>query len=528
MDPVWITIAFILGFAVRQIGLPPLVGFLAAGFVLNAAGAEGGAVLEEVADLGVMLLLFTIGLKLRLRTLIRPEVWAGTSLHMLLTVLIFGAAILGLAAAGFSIFEGLDWKLAILVAFALSFSSTVFAIKILEDKGETASLHGRVSIGILVMQDVIAVAFITASSGKMPSPWALALVGLLVLRPALFWLLSRSGHGEVLILFGFTVPLVAAAGFETVGLKPDLGALILGVILAGHPKASELAGTMLGFKDLFLVGFFLSIGLSGTPSLEIVGIACLFSAVAVIKLALYFLILTRFRLRARTSLLVAFCLAPYSEFGLIVGGVAVSAGWIGPEWLVVIAVALSITFFLASPLNSAAHAIYARHCERLRKYETRERLPEDRPYVIGVEEIVVFGMGRVGEAAYDTLRDRYGKVTKGLDSDSKEVQRHLGEGRDVICADATDPDFWETLQPSRKVRLVLLAMPSHKENLLVVRQLKSFGYPGMIAAAARHDDEVEALRKAGADAAFNIHAEAGAGFADHACRVLEAKRKANA
>ena len=82
MDPLWIAIAFILGFLVRQIGLPPLVGFLVAGFVLNAIGVEGGGALQTISDLGVTLLLFTIGLKLKIKSLLRPEVWAGSTMAL--------------------------------------------------------------------------------------------------------------------------------------------------------------------------------------------------------------------------------------------------------------------------------------------------------------------------------------------------------------------------------------------------------------------------------------------------------------
>lgn len=77
MDPVWLAVAFVLGLGARLVGLPPLVGFLAAGFVLNALGVEGGEMLRQIADLGVTFLLFTIGLKLRIQTLARPEVWGG-------------------------------------------------------------------------------------------------------------------------------------------------------------------------------------------------------------------------------------------------------------------------------------------------------------------------------------------------------------------------------------------------------------------------------------------------------------------
>jgi predicted Kef-type K+ transport protein len=152
MDPVFLAIAFVLGFAARQIGLPPLVGFLAAGFALNGLGFAGGPALDQFADLGVTLLLFSIGLKLKIETLLKPEVWAGASLHMVATVVVFGLVIFALAAAGVHLFAGLDLASSALVAFALSFSSTVFAVKALEDKGEMQSMHGRVAIGILIMR----------------------------------------------------------------------------------------------------------------------------------------------------------------------------------------------------------------------------------------------------------------------------------------------------------------------------------------------------------------------------------------
>ena len=99
MDPTWIPVAFALGLAARLVGLPPLVGFLIAGFVLNGMGVEGGVVLDRLKDTGVTLLLFTIGLKLRIGTLLRPEVCAGATLHMLGTVLVFAVALFALGAA---------------------------------------------------------------------------------------------------------------------------------------------------------------------------------------------------------------------------------------------------------------------------------------------------------------------------------------------------------------------------------------------------------------------------------------------
>ncbi len=525
MDPLWILVAFILGFAVFRIGLPPLVGYLIAGFVLQAFGVVGGEVLDEIADLGVMLLLFTIGLKLKLRSLLKPEIWAGASIHMLITVIIFGAFIFAVSLTGMSAFQSLNFNLSLLLAFALSFSSTVFAVKVLEDKGEMVSLHGRVSIGVLIMQDIFAVLFLTFSTGKIPSPWAIALIaGLLLVRPLLHAILNRVGHRELVLLFSMFLALgLGAAGFEIVGLKPDLGALVLGVMIAGHPKAGEMSDALLSFKDLFLVGFFLKIGLGGAPTLQALGIGAVLTIATVFKVALFFFLFTRFKLRARTALLAAFSLATYSEFGLLVGSIGVQNGWIGPEWLTVIAISLSFTFILASPLNSASHSIFDRRAEKLRRWQTEKRHSEDQPIDPGDARIAVFGMGRVGTAAYDDMRERHGDIVIGVEQDPDVVKMHQEAGRHVIPGDPTDIDFWARARMNKedRVQLVLLAMPNHSANMQAVKELASFGFEGVVAATAQFDDQVEELKAAGVQAAYNFYAQAGYGFAEHVCEALE-------
>ena len=267
MDPLWILTAFILGFIGFRLGLPPMVGYLIAGFVLQTLGVEGGATLEKIADLGVTLLLFSIGLKLQLGSLAKPEIWAGASIHMMVTVIVFGAGTYVLSLAGFSAFGALDFELSLLISFALSFSSTVFAVKVLEERGEMSSLHGRISIGILIMQDVIAVVFLALSSGEFPSLWAIPLLlSLFGIKPIAGRFIRRCGHGELLILFGILMTIIGYRSFELVGLKGDLGALVFGMLLATNPIANELSEKLISFKDLLLVGFFLNIGMAGLPT----------------------------------------------------------------------------------------------------------------------------------------------------------------------------------------------------------------------------------------------------------------------
>jgi predicted Kef-type K+ transport protein len=526
MDPLLITVAFILGFLVTQIGLPPLVGYLAAGFVLNGLGFVGGETLQIFADLGVTLLLFSIGLKLDLKSLARPEAWAGASLHAIITVAVFSLGIFGLRTAGVSYFANLTYPASILVAFALSFSSTVFAVKILEEKGEVGAMQGRVSISILIMQDIFAVLFLTFSLGKLPSFWAILVpIALWGLRPVLFRLMDRSGHGELLLLFGLFAALVTgAAGFEMVGLKADLGALILGIVLAKHPKSSELAKTLMGFKDLLLVGFFLTIGLSGTPRLEAVGVAAILVTIVPFKVGLFYLLLTRFKLRARSSLLASLSLANYSEFGLIVAAVGASKGWIGTEWLVIIALALSATFVIASPLNTGADALYVRYRETLCKFETDTRHPDDQPIEPTGARIAIFGMGRLGTRAYDFMYEKYGNAVVGVDFNKEKVLAHRVAGRRVLYGDPTDPNFWMRVDKQEiQLRLVMLTLTKHQANLSATRHLQDLGYLGYISAVAHFDDQIEELREAGVHAAFNFYNEAGLGFAEHAWSFLERK-----
>jgi glutathione-regulated potassium-efflux system ancillary protein KefC len=514
MDPLAIGVAFLLGFAARQVRLPPLVGFLGAGFVLHAAGLEGGQTIREVADLGVTLLLFTIGLNLRIKGLIRPEVWAGATIHMAVTVGVLGLAGLALAGLGLS-FAGLDLGTAFLVAFALSFSSTVLGVKVLENKGEIASLHGRTAIGILIMQDVIAVAFLTFASATRPSPWAFALLGLPLLRPVLGLIMDRCGHGELLPLFGlFAALAIGAQAFEAVGMKADLGALVLGMLMSHHRRAPDVAESLFGLKEVFLVGFFLEIGLSGAPSLEGTLMALALLLVLPLKAMLFFALLTSFRMRARSSLLASLVLANFSEFGLICGTIGVENGWLDESWLVILGLAVALSFVLGSPVNGRAHDIYARFHTTLRRLESSKVHPDETPILPGDADIVIFGMGRIGTGAYDHIDETLGCRVLGIDIDRDLVRRHIEAGRNVIVGDATDSDFWErTRLDPRLGRLVMLAMPEHNANMYAAKRIAAVRPGYLIAAVAQFPEQVQQLRDLGVDAAYDTYAEAGAGFA---------------
>ncbi len=514
-DPLWIAVAYLFGFIIWQIGLPPLVGFLLAGFTLNIMGASGGEFLNEMADIGVTLLLFTIGLKLQLRQLLRPEIWGVASIHMLAITLGITALLLLLSSLGIPLLRELDTKSALILGFALSFSSTVFAVKVFEDKGGMGSQYGRIAIGILIVQDIFAVIFLTASTGKLPSPWAVVLIiGLIVAKPLLIWLLKRAGHGELLVLFGLVLALGGSALFELVSLKGDLGALFFGVLVSQHSKAGELAKSLLNLKDLFLVGFFLSIGIAVTPDSTNLLIAFCLLLILPFKLILFHLLFVKFKLRTRTAVFSSLSLANFSEFGLIVLVLAYNNQWISTDWLAGAAIAVVFSFIIASPLNVFNNALFQRYYPRLKKLEHDKRLQEDQLLELGTARVLICGMGRIGAGAFEHLQTLYeNDDIIGIDFDDDKVNRYRDSAYTVYQGDTSNPDLWSRLNSNGKLEMVLLCMPNHEGNLDSTKVIREWGFKGHIAAVAQYNDEEQALIEAGADSTFNLYAEVGTGFA---------------
>lgn len=500
--------AFLFGIAVKQVGLPPLVGFLAAGFFINAFGPplgmpdSTGPILEHLANLGVLLLLFTVGLKLKLKQVGEPHVVGGALAHFTISVAIY-TAITRLFFAG-------DWTVALLVGIALAFSSTVLAAKMLEAKREMGNFHGRTAIGILIVQDVIALIVLAVFSGQVPGPWALLVLATPLLRPVLYKLLDYAGHDEVLVLTGMALALVIGGyGFELIGLKGEIGALVMGLLLSNHARAAELSDSLWALKEVFLVGFFLSIGMSGLPDLNAIIFALFMGVLLPLKAVLFFFLLIGFRLRARTAFLSALSLTAYSEFGLIV-----AAGIPAAEiFLVPLAIAVSVSFLIAAPVNRLAHPLFERYEARLQPFELRTRHPDEQPTDLGKANVLIFGMGRTGSAAYEALVE-HGRRPVGLDADIYTAAGHADAGRNVIFADAEDSNFWNGVDLA-PIEAAVLAMDDIEAKLIAARTLRAKGFAGPIVSHALYEDHVTLIRDAGADETYLTMQEAGRSLADH-------------
>ncbi|HWJ66723.1 MAG TPA: cation:proton antiporter family protein [Nocardioides sp.] len=495
--------------------LPPLVGFLAAGFALGAAGVESSPLVDGAASIGVTVLLFGVGLKVDVRLLARREVLVPGLTHLAVSALIGSVFVAALTVAGVGAAAGLEPRAWALIGFALSFSSTVLVIKLLEDRNSSRSLGGRTAIGILVIQDLAAVVYLAVTQGHPPSPWAALLVLLLPAAVVLRLVLSRIGHDEILPLYGVVLALVPGYWlFDALGVKGDLGALVLGMLLAGAPRSDELAKSIFTVKELLLVGFFLSIGLAGIPSVGGLGIALLLLLLLPVQGLTFALLFWACRFRRRTAVLTGTVLANFSEFGLIVV-VAAPDDLLGSEWTSIMGAAVAASFAVAAlPLGRDERLVGL-----LRRWlpdRAREQLhPDDRPLDVNDKEAVVLGMGRVGRSAYERLRDAYGLSVVGIEASADRCERLRDAGLDVVEGDATDPELWSVAN-FHDARMLLLAMPFHGSNLTVLAHLRNSGYDGTVAVVAQFDDDLAQGLASGADTGFQIYDGAGAELADRA------------
>ncbi|MEE9335555.1 MAG: cation:proton antiporter family protein [Granulosicoccaceae bacterium] len=522
MEALVLVFAFFAGLLSRKAGYPPLIGYLVAGFIANGLQIGNADFFLPIANMGVLLLLFTIGLKLNPRTLLPVYVWGAALAHMVIVVPLTAAVILivGLLYVPLSFDNNYAaWTL----AFALSFSSTVFAVKMFEERGDSSSFYSVIAIGVLVVQDVLAVAYLVLASGHYPSPWAMCLFALPVLKPLVARLLKNVGHGELLLFCGIVFAVATAELFEFLQLKGGLGALLAGVLFssADRIKSKELYEKLINIKNLLLIGFFLHIGYYGFPSIEMLLVAVVLAALILLRPVIYFSLFSLNNLRARTSWLSALALANYSEFGLIVAATAVQTGLLPTEWVTTLAVAMSVTFLMATPVNKQAFDLYRRFYSRLNRYEKSKRLPEEAIGSLGNAEVFVLGMGRVGRGAYEHLQEN-GHHVMGIEEGYISTQRLIEQGYECVHGDATDRDFWERTGLANR-DLLLVSLSNHRENIEVIKLAKELGHKGRLSVAARFPDQKEELEKLGCRA-YYLYEDVGREFALH---MLEEPDTAN-
>ena len=292
----------------------------------------------------------------------------------------------------------------------------------------------------------------------------------------------------------------------------------------GHgnrPKAQELYKQLFGLKNLLLIGFFLQIGYYGFPRLELLAVAVVLGLLIVLRPLIYFTLLTAFGLRARTAWLTGLSLFNYSEFGLIVAAIAAQSGLLGQDWITTLALAMALSFFVATPLNKKAHELYRRHQQKLVIYERNERLPEEVIGSLRGASIAVLGMGRVGQGAYQSLIDAGHTDIIGIEENYARAQTLEASGINCVHGDASDRDFWERTSLV-DCKLILVSLSNHREDMQIATLAKDLGYQHVLSIATRFADEGPALEP------YNVipyyrYGDVGRDFAEYSLQKMQDK-----
>jgi Kef-type K+ transport system membrane component KefB len=520
-----IALAAIIGFVGLLLRQPMIVCFIAVGVLAGPSAlgiVQSYSHIELLSELGIAVLLFLVGLKLDLK-LIKTlgKVALATGLGQVLFTSVVGFVI-GLAL-------GFDAVTSLYVAVALTFSSTIIIVKLLSDKREVDSLHGRIAVGFLIVQDLVVVlAMMTLSAfgvgaheGLERSPlthiaWVL-LCGVVMLCFVLIFirymatpLVSRIARSqELLITFAIGWAALMAAIGSQLGFSKELGGLLAGISLASTPFREAVVARLSSLRDFLLLFFFVALG--SQLDLRLLGTqitaAMLFSLFVLIGNPIIVMgIMGLMGYRKRTGFLAGLTVAQISEFSLIFMAMGLTLGHVSPDSLGLVTLVGLITISLSVYMITYSHSLYAKFEPFLNIFERKNTNLEDRPtqqLANNNYDVVLFGLGRYGKAIAHYLQQEALNLLV-VDFNPDEIRRWRDAGHAAIYGDACDLAFVSGL-PLDGVKWIVSAMPQHDTGLThedprlsLIEGINQQNYKGGIAISCQQLHEQEIFRKKGA------------------------------
>ena len=536
---VLLLLAAAVGALCMRLRQPLIVAFIAVGILAGPSVLGWVSANDEIdllAKFGITLLLFVVGLKLDLH-IIRTmgPVALATGLGQVIFTSVFGYLI--------AITMGMTPIAALYVAVALTFSSTIIIVKLLSDKREVDTLHGRIALGFLIVQDLVVVLVMIGlnalgEAGETSMSYAaisvlikgiaflfvVALVTRYVL-PRLLHLLSRSQ--ELLVLFGIAWAVSLAILGDTLGFSKEVGAFVAGVSLASTPYRDALGARLVSLRDFLLLFFFIDLGARldlGMLGAQL-GEAMVFSLFVLIGNPLIVMIIMGvLGFRKRTGFLAGLTVAQISEFSLILGALGLSLGHIDAETMGLITLVGLITISASTYMIIYSHPLYERLSPWLTIFERKHPHREAEQSVKiedGVTQIVLFGMGRYGSGIAQALREQ-GCHVQSVDYNPELVRLGDATGHPVLYGDAEDPEFIASL-PLADVQWVVSTAPERHVNYALIHSLRSLGYTGQVAVTAHGPDETGRLKEAGADLVMIPYADAAREAAEQLLKQVSRK-----
>jgi len=529
-DLAYVFLAAVGGGALARLTRQPLILGYVLGGILISPLTPGPALsdlhtFELFAEIGVILLMFSIGIEFSLRDLLSVK-WVallGGPLGILLSV---GLGVGTAAVLGWPLLQGA------IVGIVISVASTMVLARLLLDRGELHSRHGRVMIGITLVEDLAVVILIVLipTLGTLEAGGLLIIAlalgkSLLILIPAI-WLaakvvpplmtrVARLHSDEMFLLVALAVGLGTAALSQAAGLSLALGAFLAGLIINGSEYAHETLARLLPLRDVFVALFFVTIGALIDPQSLIQSIPLLATMVALIvvgKLVLWAFVVWLFRQPFWTALLVGVGLTQIGEFSFILVQVARSAGHVGAEIYNATLAASLVTILINAALVRTVPGWVA----HLRGVEERAVPTGVEP--AAAEHVVLCGFGRVGSAVGEAL-ETFGVGFVVIERDPDIVRGLRSRAVPCLFGDAAQGRLLEEAGAGR-ASLVVVALPEMDRAQLVVRGVRALSPRVPILARAHSAASRDGLADSGATEVIQPELEAAATLIRHALRTL--------
>ena len=533
-------LAALVGAVFVRLRQPVLIAYIVVGIALGPAGFGVVTAQDQInllAQIGVSVLLFIVGLKLDLHHIrhIGPVALA-TGLGQLTFTIVIG---FGLILA-----MGKDLMTSLYVAVALTFSSTIIIVKLLSDKRELDSLHGRIAVGFLIVQDLAVVLAMMAMSAlrtpvnaaEEPLWWevALSLAGRLLLAAALIAVLMRyvlprlvgamARSQELLLIFALSWAVALAAGGAWAGFSMEAGAFIAGFTLASTHYREAINARLGGIRDFLLLFFFIHLGaeLDFSSLRDEIGPALLLSAFVLIGNPLIVMAIMGYMgYRSRTGFLAGLTVAQISEFSIVFVAMGITLGHVGVEALGLTTLVGLITITLSTYMILYSQPLYERLSPWLGVFERRrpfrELAVERKPIKAEEVEVMVFGLGRYGSRLLTELHSAGVKVV-GIDFDPEAVRDLKRKRLPVQYGDGENPEFLESL-PLAHTRWVVSTLPVSEANRALLHGLSNAGFAGQLALTVRDEAMAQAMASMAAERHFMPFDDA----ASHAAEQLIAE-----
>jgi len=480
----------------RALKMPAIVVYLLCGILIGPGlgwvGIEEG--LELVSETGIALLLFLVGLELsitKIRDVGKVAVLAGFAQ-------VFASSGLGFILAKFM---GFDLAEAIFLAIALTFSSTVVVVKLLEDKGELESLYGRIALGVLLVQDVVVIVLLTFLAGmsggeegldlravgsgllKAFAGMAVLLVGAMAaskfVLPKPFKWAARSP--EVLLIWALSWCFLMVFGAHAFHLSLEVGAFLAGMSLAQLPYNENLRRRVHPLMNFFVAVFFVTLGIRidlGGASEHLGAVAGFSGFVLLGKPLLFLLILGWLGYGRKTAFLTGATLAQTSEFSFILAGLAMGKGLIGGEILLVSALVGVVTIGISAYMINYNHGLYALLLRKgFLKWKFLNGKPELTEQIVHAGDhfeghVIVVGMNSLGRELVKRLHAKGEKVL-AVDTDHQKLEGLPGS---LLLGSVGYLSVLEEAGFS-KAKLIVSALQIEETNDLLAYRAKSVGVP---------------------------------------------------